>query len=168
MKSITEFSHAALQKVSAAKAALVAAGKSAEELAAGLGESLKLEGDKLKFAMAAADLIADKKSVRRVVVVSFAEGEVAPAKYQQVEDTHYLVEVLEAPKAPVAAAAAPAGKGGRPGQGGGFKKDNKSSAPKSSPWGASPEEIEAKKKASLAAKAAAKLSAKEAPPAKKK
>lgn len=164
MKSITEFSHAALQKVSAAKAALVAAGKTAEELAAGLGESLKLEGDKLKFAMAAADLVADKKSVRRVVVVSFAEGEVAPAKYQQVEDTHYLVEVLEAPKAP--AAAAPAGKGGR--QGGGFKKDNKSSGPKSSPWGASPEEIEAKKKASLAAKAAAKASAPAAAPAKKK
>ncbi|MBC7467200.1 MAG: hypothetical protein H7256_14515 [Bdellovibrio sp.] len=167
MKSITEFSNAALQKVSAAKAALVAAGKSAEELAAGLGESLKLEGDKLKFAMAAADLIADKKAVRRVVVVSFAEGEVAPAKYQQVEDTHYLVEVLEPAKAPVAAAA-PAGKGGRPGQGGGFKKDNKSSAPKSSPWGASPEEIEAKKKASKNAALAAKASAKEAPPAKKK
>ena len=167
MKSITEFSNAALQKVTAAKAALVAAGKSAEELAAGLGEPLKLEGDKLKFAMAAADLVADKKSVRRVVVVSFAEGETAPAKYQQVEDTHYLVEVLEAPKAAVAAPAAPAGKGGR-GAPGGFKKDNKGSGPKSSPWGASPEEIEAKKKASLAAKAAAKASAKEAPPAKKK
>lgn len=149
MKSITEFSQPTLQKVLAAKAAL--AGKTPEEMTAGLGETLKMEGDKLKFAMAAADLIADKKSVRRVVVVSFAEGEEAPAKYQKIEDTHYLVETLEPVKAPVAAAAPT--KGGR---GGGFKKDNKSSGPKSSPWGASPEEIAAKKKASAAAAATAK------------
>lgn len=153
MKSITEFSQPTLQKVLAAKAAL--AGKTPEEITAGLGETLKLEGDKLKFAMAAADLIADKKAVRRVVVVSFAEGEVAPAKYQQVEDTHYLVETLE-PAKPAAAAPVAPGKGGR---GGGFKKDNKS-GPKSSPWGASPEEIEAKKKASKNAAVAAKAAKK--------
>lgn len=157
MKSITEFSQPVLQKVLAAKAALATSGKTPEEITTSMGETLKLEGDKLKFAMAAADLIADKKAVRRVVVVSFGEGEVAPAKYQQVEDTHYLVETLE-PAKPAAAAPVAAGKGGQ--RGGGFKKDNKSSGPKSSPWGASPEEIEAKKKASknaaLAAKAAPK------------
>ncbi|MFZ3230419.1 MAG: hypothetical protein WA160_09450 [Pseudobdellovibrio sp.] len=150
MKSITEFAQPVLQKVLAAKAALVTAGKTAEEIVASMGESFKLEGDKLKFILAAADLVADKKSVRRVVVVSFAEGEVAPAKYQKIEETHYLVEILEPVK--VAAPVAPT-KGGRPG---GFKKDNKQSGPKSSPWGASPEEIAAKKKASANAALAAK------------
>lgn len=150
MKSITEFANPVLQKVLTAKAALVAAGKSAEEIAANMGETFKLEGDKLKYVLAAADLVADKKSVRRVMVVSFAEGETAPAKYQKVEETHYLIETLE----PVKVAAAPTApaKGGR----GGFKKDNKSSGPKSSPWGASPEEIAAKKKASANAALAAK------------
>jgi hypothetical protein len=156
MKSITEFAQPVLQRVLNAKAALVTAGKTPEEIAANMGETFKLEGDKLKFIMAAADLVADKKSVRRVVVVSFAEGEEAPAKYQKVEDTHYLVETLEPVKVAAPAPVA-AGKGGR---GGGFKKDNKSAGPKSSPWGASPEELAAKKKASanaaLAAKAAPK------------
>lgn len=147
MKSITEFAMPTLQKFSTAKAALTTEGKSAEEISAAMGETFKLEGDKLKYMMAAADLAAGKPSVRRVMVVSFAEGETAPAKYQKVEETHYLVETLEPVK--VAPPAAPA-KGGR-GGGGGPRKGGGGDRPKSSPWGASPEEIAAKKKASIEA-----------------
>ncbi len=146
MKSITEFGQPILQKVLTAKAALVSEGKTAEEIAASMGESFKLEGDKLKFILAAADLVADKKAVRRVLVASIAEGETAPAKYQKIEDNYYLVETLE-PMKP-AAVAAPAGKGGGRG---GPRKGGNTSGPKSSPWGASPEEIAAKKKASAQA-----------------
>jgi hypothetical protein len=146
MKSITEFAMPTLTKFSTAKAALTTEGKTPEEISAALGESFKLEGDKLKFIMAASDLAAGKPSVRRVVVVSFAEGEVAPAKYQKIEETHYLVETLEPVKAPVAAAAPTKG-GGR----GGPRKGGGGDRPKSSPWGMSPEEVAAKKKASAEA-----------------
>ena len=54
MKSITEFPNSTLQKVLAAKAAIATEGKTPEEITAAMGESLKLEGDKLKFALAAA------------------------------------------------------------------------------------------------------------------
>lgn len=147
MKSITEFGSPILQKVLAAKAALTSEGKTAEEIATSMGESFKLEGDKLKYILAAADLVADKKAVRRVLVASIAEGETAPPRYQKVEDNYYLVETLEPIKAPVATA--PAGKGGA--RGGPRKGGNSQGGPKSSPWGASPEEIAAKKKASAQA-----------------
>jgi hypothetical protein len=144
MKSITEFAQPVLQKFINAKAALAAEGKTAEEITASIAETFKLEGDKLKFIFAASDLVADKKDFRRVVVVSFAEGEAAPAKYQKVEDAYYCVETLAVYQKP-----APVAKGS--GRGSGPRKGGNSGAPKTSPWGASPEEIEAKKKASLLA-----------------
>jgi hypothetical protein len=147
MKSITEFHQPILLKVLAAKAALASEGKTPEEIATSLGETFKVEGDKLKYIQAAADLVAGKTSVRRVLVTSFGEGETAPSKYQKIEDTHYLVETLDLIK-PAPAAAAPGKGGGRGGQRGGGKS---AGGPKGSPWGASPEEIEAKKKASKAA-----------------
>lgn len=152
MKSITEFSQPTLQKFLTAKAVLVAEGKTAEEISAAIGESFKMEGDKLKFILAAGELVAEQKSFRRVLVASINEGEAAPAKYQKVEDNYYLVETLDMFK-PMTQAAAPAGKGGGRGgqQRGGPGGGNKSGAPKTSPWGASPEEIALKKKASLAA-----------------
>lgn len=146
MKSITEFAQPILRKVLTAKAALLAEGKTAEEFEASIGETLKLEGEKLKYALTAADLVADKKSVRRVIVASFAEGETAPAKYQKIDETYYLVETLDL--TPVMATVTPQ-KGGKPG--GPRKGQGGSKGPKSSPWGASPEEIEAKKKASILA-----------------
>ena len=145
MKSITEFQMPTLQKFSTAKAALVSAGKTEEEMTAALGESFKMEGDKLKYITAAAELAAGKTNVRRVIVTSFAEGEAAPAKYQKVEETHYLVETLEPVKA--AAPVAPT-KGGRGAPGGPRKGGGGGDRPKSSPWGMSPEEAAAKKKAS--------------------
>ncbi len=149
MKSITEFPHSTLQKVLAAKASLATEGKTPEEITTAMGETLKLEGDKLKFALAAADLAAGKTAVRRVLVASIAEGEAPPAKYQKVEDNYYLVETLEPLKPKEVAAPSKFGRGGP-------RKGGQGSGPKTSPWGASPEEIAAKKKASEAAKAAAK------------
>ncbi len=154
MKSITEFSQPTLQKFLAAKAALTAEGKTAEETMAAIGESMKLEGDKLKFIFAAGDLVVEQKAFKRVLVASIAEGEAAPAKYTKVEDNYYMIETMDMFK-PMSAAAAPAAKGGaRGGQRGGPGGGKNSGAPKSSPWGASPEEIAAKKKQSqLAAQA---------------
>ncbi len=151
MKSITEFAQPVLQKVLAAKTALASEGKTPEEIAAALGETFKLEGDKLKYIQAAADLVVDKQSVRRVMVASFAEGETAPAKYQKIEDTYYLVETLDLTKPAPAAPTKGGGRGG-PRQGG----NRSGGGPKGSPWGASPEEIEAKKKSSKAAASAKK------------
>lgn len=139
MKSISEFPIHTLQKFSAAKTQLLADGKTPEEISAAIGETFKLEGDKLRYALAASDLIKDKPAVRRVVIVGFAEGETVPPKYQKVEEDYYLVEVVET--RPVAQAAATDKRGG-PRRGGG----NKPSGPKSSPWGMSPEEKAAKNK----------------------
>lgn len=137
MKSITEFQLPTLQKVLAAKNALTAEGKSAEEVATAIGETFKYEGDKIKYAMAAADLVTGKTSVRRVLVASFAEGEAPAANYQQVDGNYYLVESFDA-KPYVAPAKTDARGGG--------KKGGRRDGPKGSPWGMSPEEMAAKNK----------------------
>lgn len=144
MKSITEFALPILQKVSTAKAALTAEGKTPEEISTAIGENFKYEGDKLKYVLAAADLIAGHTSLRRIMVSSFAEGETVPAKYQKIEDTYYLVETFDTTKVNMIAAAKPTRGSGPRKSGGG---------PKSSPWGASPEELAAKKKGSAASAA---------------
>ena len=135
MKLITEFASPMLQKVLASKSALLAEGKSPEEVSQSIGEAFKLEGDKLKYVLAASDLAKDQSSVRRVLVSTFAEGEAIPAKYHQVEEAYYLVEVLNLSKP--SAAASNDRKGPR--------KGGKGGGPKSSPWGMSPEEKAAKK-----------------------
>lgn len=138
MKSITEFAQHTLQKVSTAKAALTAEGKTPEEISAAIGESFKYEGDKLKYALAASDLTNGQTAIRRVMVATFAEGETVPAKYQKIDDTYYLIENLITTKVDMTAAAAKPGRGGPGGR--------KQGGPKSSPWGMSPEELAAKKK----------------------
>ena len=135
MKSVTEFAYPLLQKVLAAKTTLTTEGKTPEEVSTAIGESFKLEGDKLKHILAASDLVVDKTAVRRVVVVSFAEGEPAPAKYQKVEEFHYLVDIVELTKF------VPPSKSDRRGP----KKGGREGA-KSSPWGMTPEEKAAKNK----------------------
>lgn len=143
MKSITEFPQHVLTKVLAAKKSLMAEGKSPEEVSQAVGETFKYEGDKLKHALAAADLVADTPSFRRVVVVAFGEEETAPAKYKKVEDNHYLVETMTL-STPAAASEKGDRKGGRKGgRDGGTGK---------SPWGATPEEIAAKKAGAKAKK----------------
>lgn len=143
MKSITEFAQPILKKVSTAKAALTAEGKTPEEISAAIGESFKYEGDKLKYVLAASDLIEGKDSVRRVMVSTFAEGETVPTTYQKVDDTYYLIETLNTTKYVMTPAT-------KPGRGAGGPR-KQSGGPKSSPWGMSPEELAAKKKSPASA-----------------
>jgi hypothetical protein len=136
MKSITEFQGFTLNKGLQTKAALLADGKTPEEIQAGLGEAFKLEGDKLKYFVNALEVAGQNpQNLKRVIVVSLNEGETAPQKATQVEDMHYVTEMLvttkyEAPQK---------GDKGR-GKGRGGKGDSK----KGSPWGLSPEEKAAK------------------------
>lgn len=139
MKSITEFQPTTLQKVLAAKNALAAEGKTAEEISAAIGETFKYEGDKIKYVLAAAELAKDQTSIRRVLVATFGEGEKPAPQYQQVEDTYYKVETFNA--APVARAEKVDPRNAR--RGGGGKREG---GPKGSPWGMTPEEKAAKNK----------------------
>lgn len=142
MKSITEFPLSTLQKVLAAKTALTAEGKTAEEISASIGETFKYEGDKITYALAAADLAAGKTGVRRVLVASFAEGETPNPKFQNVDGHFYSVEAFDAKPY-----VAPAKTDTR----GGGKKGARRDGPKSSPWGISPEELALKNKPKPAA-----------------
>jgi len=135
MKSITEFQGYTLTKGLQTKAALVADGKTPEEIQAGLGEAFKFEGDKLKYFVNALEVAApNAQSLKRVIVVSLNEGEAAPQKATQVEEMHYVTEMLvttkyEAPQK------------GDKGRG---KGRGKGDSKKGSPWGLSPEEKAAK------------------------
>jgi hypothetical protein len=141
MKSVTEFWNVTLLKGLKAKEALVAAGKSAEEIAQGIGEAFKMEGDKLKHFINAMEVaIAHPEKLQRVLVVTLAEGENAPQKATKVEEHHYVPDFVKENKPAEAKDAKGGGrKGGRPNKGG------RGDGPKSSPWGLSPEEKAAKK-----------------------
>lgn len=145
MKAVTEFPNFTLSRALKAKTDLLAAGKTPEEVQTSLGETFKLEGDRLKHFMNAIDIAGqNSENLKRVIVVSLNEGENAPAKAIKVEEHHYVPEFL------VTAAAAPAASP-RGGARGGKRRDG----PKSSPWGMSPEEKAAKNAKSSAAKAKA-------------
>ena len=143
MKSITEFANVTITAAMKTKAALTAEGKSPEEIQAGLGETFKMEGDKLKhFANALEVAGANQENLKRVLVVSLAEGEKAPAKAIQVEEHYYVPEFHVDPKTTQKKhddKGARGGKGGgRGGKGGGKGGE------KESPWGLSPEQKAAK------------------------
>lgn len=141
MKSVTEFASFALQKGLTTKTALAAEGKTPEEISAAIGESMKLEGDKLKYFIGALEVAAQNvDGLSRVMVVSLAEGENAPAKAVKIEEMHFVPEFKMAPKAVVNKKDLRAATGGK---GKGDRKDR----PKGSPWGITPEEKAAKKKA---------------------
>jgi hypothetical protein len=146
MKAVTEFPSYTLTKGITAKNALTAEGKTPEDIQASIGETFKYEGDKLKHFINAVDVAAQNgTNLKRVLVVSLNEGEATPAKSTKVEEHYYVPEFL------ITAAPAPQktdAKGGRPGggRGGGGGKGKGSGAPKSSPWGLSPEEKAAKNK----------------------
>ncbi|PIS10759.1 MAG: hypothetical protein COT73_07535 [Bdellovibrio sp. CG10_big_fil_rev_8_21_14_0_10_47_8] len=136
MKAVTEFPSYILTKALAAKAALTTEGKTPEEIQQNLGESFKLEGDRLKHFVAALDVAAQNtESLRRVLVIGLNEGEVAPAKAVKVEEHYYLPEFLVLTNA-------------RPERndrkGGGQRGGKGKGGPKGSPWGLSPEEKAAK------------------------
>lgn len=140
MKSVTEFPNWTLEKALKTKAALTTEGKTPEEVQASLGETYKYEGDKLKHFINAIDVAgANPDKLKRVLVVSYTEGEPVPPKATKVEEHHYVPEFLVEAKAPTAQDS----KGGRGGPGRGKGKER---GPKSSPWGLSPEEKAAKNK----------------------
>lgn len=140
MKAVTEFPSFTLTKAVAAKASLAAEGKSPEEIQTSLGETFKMEGDKLKHFVNAVNVAGQNpNNLRRVMVISLNEGEAAPAKATKVEEHYYVPEFLvtaSAPKADTGRGGRPGGRGGKGGKGG----------PKGSPWGLSPEEKAAKNK----------------------
>lgn len=157
MKAVTEFANYKLVQGLKAKTDLVAGGKTPEEIEAGLAEAFKLEGDKLKYFVNALEVASpNMEKLTRVVVMSLNEGEAAPAKATQIENMAYVPEYLAAPKPAAEKTAERGGRGGRGGGGGGRGGGGRGNAPKSSPWGLSPEEIEAKKQASKNAAAKAK------------
>jgi hypothetical protein len=139
MKSVTEFASFTLTKGLSTKAALTTEGKTPEEIQQGLGEAFKLEGDKLKYFITALDVASQhSENLKRVLVVSLAEGESAPSKATKVEELHFVPDfhVSAKPAASADDKNRPRGKGG--GRRGGNEK-------KGSPWGLSPEEKAAKK-----------------------
>lgn len=143
MKSITEFAVFTLNKGLAAKAALATQGKSPEEIQTSLGETFKLEGDKLKYFVNALDVAGqNQQNLKRVFVISLADGESAPAQATQVEELHYVPEFLNTAKPVAAAPDAKGGRGGGKGGRGGGRGDKKGG----SPWGMTPEEKAAKGK----------------------
>lgn len=157
MKSITEFPNFTLAKGITAHAALSAEGKTPEEIQTSLGETFKLEGDRLKYFVGAIDVAGkNTENLKRVVVLSLGEGEAAPQKAIQIEEMHYLPEFytqvgarpVGKPEAQGRGGRGAGGGGGRGGPGGG----KGSGGPKTSPWGLSPEEKAAKNAKKVAAK----------------
>ena len=150
MKSVTEFHNVTLSAALKARAALVAEGKTPEEVQASLGTTYKMEGEKLTHLINAMEVaVANPENLKRVLVVSLAEGERAPAKAVQVEAFHYVPDFHVAAKpAHSDKRDAKGGRGGGRGKGrGGDRKE------KESPWGLSPEQKAEKKKAQAAAAA---------------
>ena len=138
MKSVTEFFSHKLIKGNTAKAALLAEGKTPEEIELSIGETFKLEGEKLKFfvnSMAVAEENAEK--LGRILVFKVEEGESVPPKAVLVEEHCYIPEFQKAGLAAVT-------KKAEKGKGAGQKKGKKNDGPKPSPWGISPEEKAAK------------------------
>jgi hypothetical protein len=93
MKTITEFQVTTLKNAAKTKQEVVAEGKTPEELTAALGEALKLEGDKLTFILNALELVQSKdRDLKRVVVFTLAEPEVAPKGAIQKGEHYYSVD----------------------------------------------------------------------------
>lgn len=142
MKAVTEFPNHTLAKGIQAKAALTTEGKTPEEIEQSMGEMFKLEGDKLKCFITALDVANENmEKLIRVRIIKFDEGETIPPKATKVDDVHYVPVFGAPPGKPMMEKPV-------------FKATNKKSGPKSSPWGPSPEELAAKKEASLKAQKA--------------
>jgi len=94
MKAVTEFPSHLLTRGIEAKTALTTEGKTPEEIQASLGETFKLEGDRLKHFFNALDIAAQNKGLLRMMVMSLGEGEKAPPKAVAIEGHHYVPEFL--------------------------------------------------------------------------
>jgi hypothetical protein len=93
MKTLTEFDGFSIQRALNTKKELLAAGKTAEELPAAMGEALKLEGDKLTYFLNALELAETKPDgLKRVVVYAIEEGKSAPQGSVLKGDKHFRLE----------------------------------------------------------------------------
>jgi hypothetical protein len=102
MKTLTEFFGMNLKQAAQTRKALIDSGKTPDELTAALGETLKLEGDRLNHLVQALEAVGNQlQDLKRVVVFRIQEGEKAPQKGVQKGEYYYLVEYypsLEKPK----------------------------------------------------------------------
>ena len=90
MRSVTEFPVHKLTDGFKTKTALAAEGKTPEEIQTALGEKYKYEGDKLKHFLNAMEVAnANLERFYSVLIVSFADGEAAPAIAVKIEEHHY-------------------------------------------------------------------------------
>lgn len=127
MKSVTEFPVHKLNQGLKAKTELAAAGKTPEEIQTSLGETFRLEGDKLKHFLHACEVASqNQERLARVLVVALNEGESAPPKAVQFEEHHYVPDFMTDARKPVLTKQVPQ-------KGGGDRKGKK--GPKESPWG---------------------------------
>ncbi len=138
MKAVTEFPSFTLTKALAAKQSLTGEGKAPEDVEKSMGETFKMEGEKLKHFMNAIDVAGqNSQNLKRVLVISLNEGENPPAKATQIESHYYVPEFLITTVAqPASTDRKGSARGGKGGKGGGKGK--------SSPWGMTPEEKAAK------------------------
>lgn len=142
MKAVTEFPGYLLTRALQTKKSLE--GKTPEEVQAGLGEAFKYEGDKLNHFMRALDVMEKSpEGIRRVMVVTLAEGENAPSNSTKVDDFYYFADVPVLTGSKPGQKPEPKGRGDRGGKGGKGGK-GQGRGPKESPWGLSPEEKAAK------------------------
>ena len=88
MKSVTEFPSHMVKRGIEVKTELEGQGKTPEEIQASLGETFKLEGDRLKHFFNSLDVAAKNVGLARMRVVTLAEGETPPAKSVAIEEHH--------------------------------------------------------------------------------
>ena len=140
---MSEFPAHILEKGNTAREALIAEGKSEEEITEAIGEKFKFKENRLKYFMSAMTVAKEStlEKLFRIRVINYTETDTIPESAVQVEDVYFLAE--ENPFKPGSAPVAK--KAGK--KGGGGKKD-RPRGPKPSPWGESPEEIALKKAAS--------------------
>ncbi len=148
MRAMGEFPVHILTKGIEAKKALVAEGKTEEEISTSIGETFKYADNKLKNFLVAVGIVEPKtEKLYRVRIFAFNDGEKVPENAVKIEELHFVAEYFD----DKVVAAAPVTE--KVNRSAGGKKD-RPRGPKASPWGLSPEEINAKKEASLRAQAA--------------
>jgi hypothetical protein len=143
MKAVTEFPNFTLSQALKSKTAMAAEGKTPEEIQQSLGETYKLEGEKLTHFVNSLEVAGQHTDgLKRVLVMTLSEGENVPAKAAKVEEHYYVPEFY----APMNAQQPKKsdGKGGRQNNRGGGGGRGRSEQPKGSPWGLTPEEKAAK------------------------
>lgn len=97
MKTLTEFPVAQFKSAAALQKELASVGKTPEEIPQGIGEALKLEGDRLNWFMSALEVVGGETSdLKRVVVFTLAEGEKAPNGSVQKGEQYYIAEYYPA------------------------------------------------------------------------